>query len=123
MSYFVTGNPAYASTAALATDPSTSAVLAKLDSTNFNSTARDRQYVVYAYCGGSTGAVWALERATSPNINSTSIIERITLFTASGQTSQFVAKFSLSGHEEVRVHHISSVTGSFAASLRAEEVV
>lgn len=127
MSFFQTGNPPINSTFASATDPSTSALLAELDSSNFGESAqrkRDRVYGVNAWLGGSTGALWVLESVTSTAVGSAAIIDRVFLRTASGQTSQFVHKFKLSATtDRIRVRHASSATGTFDAKLQAEELI
>lgn len=125
MSYFVTGNVPITSTFAATQDPSTSAILAELDSSNFGITTgyakRERIWNVHAYLGGSTGAYWVVERATSTAVNAG--VEKVRVRTASGQTSQFVFRFrSTSVTDRIRVRHESSVTGLFDAQLIAEEV-
>ncbi len=124
MSYFQTGNPPITSTFAAATDPSTTALLAELDSSNFSRAAgslKERIYNVMAYLGGSTGAYWVVERSASTAINSG--LEQFRVRTASGQTSQFVFRFrSTAVTDRIRVRHVSSVTGTFDATLLAEEI-
>ena len=127
MSFFLPGAVPYNSTAAPATDPSTTALLAELDSSNFQlsapGTPSERMYAVYAYLGGSTGAYWSVEHASSTNIASTAIVDRFTVRTASGQTSQFIFKFRLTATtDRIRVRHVSTVTGVFDAKLSAEEI-
>lgn len=123
MSWFVPGNPTIDSTEALASNPSTATILAELNAGHFGSTRANRDYAVYAYLGGSTGAVWTWERVTSSNVNSTTILEQTTLYTASGQTSQFLKKFRVTGDQRIRLRHQSSLQGTFAAKLSAEEIV
>jgi hypothetical protein len=126
MSLFLPGVVPINSTFAPATDPSTAALLAELDSTNFQlgpSSPKERMYSVFAYLGGSTGAYWCVEHASSTNIASTAIVDRFTVRTASGQTSQFVFKFRLTAQtDRIRVRHVSSVSGVFDAKLSAEEI-
>lgn len=122
MSFFAPGNGPITSTAGIASNPSTTTILAELDSTNFASSGKARLYTVNCWLGGSTGGLWTLELATSPNVDSTSIVEQTTIWTGSGQTSQFVKKFKVEGSQRIRVRHLSSVTGSFAAKLQAEEL-
>lgn len=125
MSHYVSGSPPITSTFAAATDPSTTTLLAELDSSNFRygSTAlREHTFNVHAYLGGSTGAYWIVERATSTAINSG--LEQFRVRTASGQTSQFVFRFrSTSQTDRIRVRHVSTVSGTFDATLCAEEIV
>ena len=125
MAFFLPGNVPINSTFAQATDPSTTALLAELDSSNFQlgSTAPARMYGVNIYLGGSTGALWVVEHATSTNIASSAVADRVFLRTASGQTSQFVHNFRLTAvSDRIRVRHPSSVTGTFDAKLSAQEI-
>lgn len=118
-------NPPVDSTAAPATNPSTAALLAELDSTNFgyqNSPPRDRLYQVYALLGGDTNATWVIEQASSTNIASSAILVQKTVRTAAYQTSQFVLTFKLAGTDRIRVRHPSSLSGVYAASLQAQEL-
>ena len=128
MATLVSFNPPVNSTAAAATDPSTAALLAELDSTNFgipstgNMTRGDRLYAVNMWLGGSTAALWAVEQATSTNIASSAIVTQLRLRTASNQHSQFIAVFKMGPADRIRVRQPSSVTGSFEAYLQAQEV-
>lgn len=123
MAFFVAGNIPIDSTQGAATDPSSAALLAELDSTNFGpgSTRRqDRLYAVSIYLGGSTAALWVVEQATSTALNSFTVQKRFR--TASNQHSQFVAVFNLEGDDRIRVRHPSTVSGSFEAALQAQEI-
>ena len=123
MSYFVPGNQSITSTnTGVSTDPSTSAILAELTTTNFGSTERNRDYVVHAFLGGSTQGVWSVEQTTSSNVNSTTLMNQTIVYTAAHQTSEFIKRFRVSGVERVRVRHFSSNTGSYHATLQAEEI-
>lgn len=124
MSYFITGNVPINSTFAPATDPSTTALLAELDSSNFRPRGPgERIYGVHITLGGSTGGYWVVEHATSTNVASTAVADRCFYRTASGQTSQFVRKFRLTATtDRIRVRHVSSVSGLFEAGLSAEEL-
>lgn len=126
MAFFLPGNVPINSTFAQATDPSTSALLAELDSSNFqiaSASVVPRMYGVNIYLGGSTGALWVVEHATSTNVASTAVADRVFLRTASGQTSQFVCNFRLTaGTDRIRVRHPSSVSGTFDAKLSAQEI-
>lgn len=126
MAFFLPGNIPINSTFAPATDPSTSAIIAELDSTNFQLTAGSpdaRMYGVNVYLGGSTGALWVVEHAVSTGVSSTSFADRVFLRTASGQTSQFVVNFRLTARtDRIRVRIPSSLSGTFDAKLSAQEI-
>lgn len=124
MSFFLAGNVPINSTFAPVTDPSTTTLLAELDSSNFsNSTTpgQSRIYQVNAYLGGSTGAYWVVESATSTAIAAG--VDKFNVRTASGQTSQFVFRFKLTAvTDRIRVRQVSSASGVFDAKLSAEEI-
>lgn len=130
MAFFLTGNRPINSTQGPTADPSTAAILAELDSSQLgmrNSAGQDigpasRTFSVNIWLGGSTGMYWAVEQATSTAISSGVVVDAFYPRTASGQTSQFVRKFTLSPGHRLRVHHVSSVTGLADASLQAEEL-
>jgi len=123
MSFYLPGNKVIDSTTlGVTSSPSTSAILAELTAENFESTKPNRQYVVNAWLGGSTAGAWVLELATSSNVDSTSILNQVVLYTAAGQTSQFVKRFTVNGHQRIRARHFSSNTGSYGAVLQAEEI-
>ena len=125
MAQFVSYNPPVNSTAGPATDPSTVALLAELDSTHFSnqtSLRGDRLYGLNIYVGGSTTAIWAIDHATSTNIASTAIASQLVVRTAAGQHSQFVWAVKLGPTDRVRVRHPSSASGTFEASLQAQEL-
>lgn len=125
MAFFLPGTTPINSTFAQATDPSTTALLAELDSSNFGvlSNGPARMYGVNIYLGGSTGALWVVEHATSTAITTGAVVDRVFLRTASGQTSQFIHNFRLTAPtDRLRVRHVSSVTGTFDAKLSAQEI-
>lgn len=123
MSFYLPGNRVIDSTTlGTAANPSTTTILAELTSENFQSTQTGRQYVVNITLGGSTSAAWVVEQTTSSNVNSTTIMTQTVYYTSPGQTSQFVARYTVSGVERLRARHFSSNTGSFAAKLSAEEI-
>lgn len=124
MAFYLPGNTPINSTTLPQTDPSTAVLLAELDSTNFQLATRSpdaRTYAVSAYLGGSTGAYWVVESATSTALSAS--VDRFFFRTASGQTSQFIVKFRLTAPtDRIRVRHMSTVTGLFDAKLSAEEI-
>jgi hypothetical protein len=123
MSFYVNGNPPINSTYAPVNNPSTTALLAELDSSNFapNDQRHQKTYVVNISLGGSTGGYWVVEQAASTAIVAAPL-DAVFYRTASGQTSQFVRKYKLAATDRIRVRHVSSVTGLFEASLQAEEL-
>lgn len=126
MAFFLAGNVPVNSTFAPVTDPSSAALIAELDSSNFRLTTgspAERMYGVNIYLGGSTGALWVVEHAVSTGVSSTSFADRVFLRTASGQTSQFVVNFRLTARtDRIRVRIPSTLSGTFDAKLSAQEI-
>lgn len=124
MSFYDFGNVPINSTYAPVNNPSTTVLLAELDSSNFGPGVTKKQHRTYGlniHVGGSTGGYWVCETATSTALNSA--VDQLFLRTASGQTSQFVWKVRLTNAtDRIRVRHVSSVTGVFEAKLAAEEL-
>ena len=124
MSFFLPGVVPINSTFAPVNNPSTSSLLAELDSSNFGvaaGSAISRMYSVCIYAGGSTGGYWVAEKATSTALGATT--DSLFFRTASGQTSQFVWKVTLTaGTDRIRVRHASTQTGLFDCKLCAEEI-
>lgn len=121
------GNLPINSTYAPVNNPSTTALIAELDSSNFGAVApntrnESRTYRVSIYLGGSTGGYWAIEQATSTAISAGVVVDAFYPRTASGQTSQFVRTYRMGGTDRIRARHVSSVTGLFEASFQAEEL-
>jgi hypothetical protein len=122
MSFYAPGGRPITSTDAPATDPSTTAILAELDSTSFGSTRGGRHYAVNVYLGGSTACTFIVEHATSTNIASSAASESH-LFWSGGPTAQYVKRFVLNGSDRIRVRQPTAVAGTFHAKLQAEEIV
>ena len=124
MAFFLLGTVPIGSTFSEAANPSTSTLLAELDSSNFGNTndgPAERSYVVNAYLGGSTAGYWSVERATSTALNAR---QDFYLFrTSPQQTSQFVCYFRLTARtDRIRVRHYSTNTGTYEAKLMAQEI-
>lgn len=129
MSYPVPFNPPIDSTFAASANPSTSTLLAELESTNFGYPSTlaitppgDRLYAVNIYIGASTLAYFAVEHATSTGLGSTAITSQLLLRTASGQHSQFLKVFKLGATDRIRVRPQSTATGTYEAFLSAQEL-
>src|SRR5687767_10031613 len=105
------GNPPIQSTQAATSDPSTSALLAEVQS------LKDAYYEVRFAVGASTGALWRLEHALSSGLGSTGIRDQTMVFTGSNQTSEFVFGYKAETGDRFRVLVNSSFTGSVAAKI------
>ena len=131
MSWFLPGVEPVHSTAATATNPTTTTILAELTSTGasslagFNMQERDgpHQVQINAYLGTSTQATaWWVEHVLSTGLGSTAIKNRKVLITPSGATSQFVLKYDLAVGDRVRVRVAAAFTGTADAYLSGEVI-
>lgn len=126
MALLVSYNPPVDSSQTAQADPSSAALIAELDSTSFGipstgkMTRSDRLYAVNVWLGGSTAALWVVEQAVS-TVVSTYVVQK-RLRTASNQHSQFIMAFKLAAADRIRVRLPSTLSGSFEASLQAQEI-
>lgn len=122
MAYFVTGDPPVFSTATTATNPSTTTLLAELDSTQLLTINRGGIYHVNVWMGSDTNVLLHLEHVLSTGIGSTAIRDRVELRSAGTQTSQFQIRFKLEQNDRIRVRPSSAVTGDVDVTLSAERL-
>lgn len=124
MSFFVPGTPPISSTGARETDPSTTTILAELDSTNFGST-RGGVYSVQLWVGCSTVADLVWEHCLSTGFGSTAVRETTYIRVSPNLTPQYIKKFKLEPHDRIRVRPAVEITGTQTceAKLQAEEIV
>lgn len=111
------GNSPLKSTQAAASDPSTSALIAEINSSNGIGAGL---YQVRWAVGASTGALFRLEHALSTSLASTGIRDQTMVFTGSNQTSELVFNYKLEAGDRLRVLVNSTFTGSVAAKIEAE---
>lgn len=123
MAFFLPGTPPINSTAGQDTDPSTSAILAELDSTNFGST-RGGIYHVSVWAGCSTVAELDLEHCLSTGLGSSAIREHTILRVSPNLTPQYVKVFKLEPGDRIRVRPRVAITGTQTAEvkLQAQEI-
>ena len=109
------GNPpAYSTTAATTTDPSTAALVAELQAT------QDDLYEVRFVVGASTGAIWRLEHANSTSLASGGIRQQTVVFTGSNQSAEFILSYKAEAGDIFRIVPLSSFTGTAAGKIQAE---
>lgn len=121
MSWYDFGNPPITSTQGLAAAPSTSTLIAELDSTELgtvNFTANHHQNVRVTWIvGASTTSIFRLEVAASTALaNPTS---RLLVWTPTGQSGQYVTNARLTKDSRLRVL-MESTGANAAASIQAE---
>lgn len=117
------------STSLLVANPSTSTLIAELDSTRLHTglylpqsdTSAQRDFLVNWYVGASTLATWQLEQCKSTaNDMATSGRWNMMAFTGTNQSAQFQTKLTLTNGDRLRVRLNSSFTGNACAQISAE---
>jgi len=110
----------------IVSNPSTSAILAEIDSTKLHaglyggaSTQLHRTFQVTWRVGASSNANFRLEAAPSTALASTSVRRREIVFTPPNQTAQYTDYWTLQSGDRLRVLVNSSFTGNVFAAISA----
>jgi hypothetical protein len=109
----------------VSTDPSSAALLAEIDSTQFAAIS-SRVAIPYQVhwivaATASTNATFLLQHALSTGLDSTGVRDEIVVMTSSGGNSaEFVGKYVIEPGDRLRVHLLSTLTGTVAAKILAE---
>jgi hypothetical protein len=112
------GNAPINSTAGIITNPSTSTLIAELDSTNLN-TIRNNQLVQVTWIlGASTSVIWQLEQASSTDLSTS--VDVTFVQTVSNQSAQFVLTYPISKGDRLRARVTTSILGLATAKISAE---
>lgn len=121
MSFFTPGTPSVSSTQGLATNPSTSVLIAEIDSTQLAIvSAGGSNYQVTWLVGGSTIVTWQLEQCLSTGLDmSTAGRDLIYAWSPLNQTAQYVTKHRLEKGDRLRVR----VNASLAAAVVAAKII
>lgn len=116
------GNAPIKSTTVSATDPSTSTLIAEIDSTQFGQVStRALGYRVFWRAGASTGGIFLLEHALSTGLGSTAVRNVSMVFTGANQTAQFLDTYQIEPGDRLRVRSAAAgLTGTFSAQISAE---
>ena len=125
MSFYDWGNIPVKSTQGLATNPTTSVLVAELVSSEFgtNLANRDINYRVTWIVGASTAASFRLERCLSSGVGSTAIREQLIVFTALNQSAQYVSNYRLTYGDRLRVRVDPALaSANAAAKIEAEPI-
>lgn len=122
MSWHTFGTPVVTSTTGLTTNPSTSDLLAEIDSTQLNRIpAGGQNFGVTWIVGGSTNITFQLEHALSTGLGSTAWRDQTLLFTPTNQSAQYVTKLRLEVGDRLRVRVNAGIAaGTAAAKIVAE---
>ena len=125
MSFFSVGTPAVNSTQGVATNPSTSTLIAEIDSTSLGNhiiKSGGANFQVTWIIGGSTLSGWQLEAATSTALSAgvdTDACPQYWPFTVNGQSAQFVTKMRLERGHRLRAR----VTAAFNAGTASANII
>lgn len=123
MSWRDWGNQAIKSTElSVVGNPSSSALLAEIDSTQFGSTSwpASKEYLVSWVVGASSLASFRLEHCLSTGLGSTAIRDRTVIFSPVGQSGQYVMNYTIEPGDRLRVRVDSTFTGNAFAKITAE---
>lgn len=131
MSFFTLGTPTISSTSGLATNPSTSTIIAEIDSTQLaRHIVQDggANFQVTWIVGGATNAVWQLEQCLSTGLDiSTSAstgsdANALTFaYTPTNQSAQYITKHRLIRGDRLRVRVNAAIgAGVVGAKILAE---
>ena len=125
MSWFTPGSIAVESTQAPVSGPSTSSIIAEVDSTQvgqFLPTGRAPVNVQATWIvGGSSGVLFRLEQATSTALDMATVGRSLTYaYTAANQSAQFVTKHRVYAGDRFRVRVDAAPGGVTAAKVIVE---
>ena len=116
------GNTPINSTSAPASNPTTSTLIAELDSTQLGTqnfvTGQSRLFLVTWILGADTNATWQCETATSTALNAG--IDAIYPKTPTAQSGQYVTTHVLGPNYRIRARVNSTFTASASAYISAE---
>lgn len=119
MGFFSPGTPSISSTQGMNTNPSTSALIAEVDSTQlapFVSPAGTNVQVTWIV-GGSTIVTWQLEQALSTGLDmSTAGRSLIFAWTPTNQTSQFMTKHRAERGDRFRARTNAGIAAGVVAA-------
>ncbi len=122
MSFYTRGNPPINSTYATVSAPSTSTLIAELDSTQLGTAnyraGFEQNHILRMILGASTTATWQIEHANSTALASP--LETVNLYTATGQSAQFIWCFRLGKDSRLRARLASTAalaTANFSAEV------
>lgn len=127
MAYFTPGTPAVASTQAIAANPSTSTLIAEIDSTALSNhivSQNGGNFMVTWILGGSTLSFWQCEAATSTALGAsvnTPACPVLWPMTATNQSAQFMTKMRLERGHRLRARVQTALgAANMSATIIAE---
>lgn len=123
MSFFTPGTPSINSTQGVAANPSTSVLVAELDSTQLAVVrAGGQNFQVTWIVGGSTAVVWRLEQCLSTGLDmSTAGRDSHIVYTPINQSGQYMTKQRLEVGDRLRVRVDAALAAAnVAATIIAE---
>lgn len=124
MGWYDAGNPPITSTQTPNTNPSTSALIAELDSTELGTkdyvAGQSGLFRVTWIIGGDTSATWQLEHAASTALSDST--RTLWVKTPTGQSGQFVTNHNLGPNHRLRARINSTATATYVATIQAERI-
>ncbi len=104
----------------LETNPSTSTLIAEIDSTQLAQVLSGGSvYQVSWLVGASTNVTWLLEQASSTDL-SVAVRDLSYVQTPSGQTGQYILSYKLQKGDRLRARLLAGITGTATAKISAE---
>lgn len=102
-------------------NPSTSDLIAEIDSTQLGSVlAAGSLFQVSYLLGGSTTVVWSVEQCSSTGLGSTAVRDLTNICTPANQTGQYILTYKLEKGDRIRARVQSAFTGYATAKISAE---
>lgn len=103
------------------TNPSTSTLIAEIDSTQLAQVMKGGSLYQVAYIiGASTNATWVLEQASDTGFSSGSIRDRTYVQTPANQSGQYILTYKLEKGDRLRCRLQAAITGFATAKISAE---
>lgn len=107
--------------AGLVTNPSTSDLIAEIDSTQLGSVLQAGSLFQVSYLlGGSTSIVWSVEQVSSTGLGSTAVRDLTNLCTPANQSGQYILTYKLEKGDRLRCRVQTAFTGFATAKISAE---
>ncbi len=116
------GNRSINSTSGVAGNPSTSTLLAELDSTRLGTVdfRTGKNFQVSWIVGASTIATYRLEHCLSTGLGSTAIRDVTLVQVPANQSGQYMLSYKLEPNDRLRVRANAGFTGNGVAKIAAE---
>lgn len=113
--------PVNSTGAGMTTNPSTSDLIAEVDSTQLNQVLGGGSlYQVSWILGASTNVVWQLEQCLSTSLSAAAVRDVSIVCTPANQSGQYILTYKLEKGDRLRARLNSAITGFATAKISAE---